>query len=196
MHGLINCSMQGFVRDSYGQRIWDKVVDEAGLDFKNFEAMLHYPDEQTEMVLCASCKVLGKQRDDLLGDLGLYLVSHENTQSLRRLLRFGGATYVEFLHSLNDLHERVRMAIPDMVLPPITVAQKSNDDYSLKVAAGLPGFGMVLAGLLRAMGDDYGALVFPDGRDTGQGSAEIDISVLDVSFAEGRQFDLAVAGAE
>jgi len=194
MHGLINRSLQGFVQDCYGLETWSKVASHAGLGFQSFEAMLTYPPELTEKTLASSCAVLHKQRDDLLGDLGIYLVSHQSVQALRRLLRFGGASFVEFLHSLDDLHERVRLAIPDLSLPPLTVTQLSTEEFSLNVAEGLPGFGMVFAGILRAMGDDYGALVMPECFEMEKGAAVINISVLDVSFAKGRDFDLAVAG--
>ena len=195
MHGLINRSLQGFIQDSYGENIWGNVADQAATGLRNYEAMLTYPPEMTEKIIAAACVVLNKERGDLLGDLGTYLVSHKNVEALRRLLRFGGTNFVEFLHSLDDLHERVRLAIPDLVLPPLTLSQLSDEEYVLRVAEGLPGFGAVLAGLLRAMGDDYGALIMPECNEMEDGIATIHISVADVSFAAGRQFDLAVNGA-
>ena len=93
---------------------------------------------------------------------------------------------------MDDLHERVRLAIPDLIMPPLTLSQLSEEEYSLRVAEGLPGFGHVLSGLLRAMGDDYGALVIPECDELEEGMATIHISVVDMSFASGRQFDLAV----
>ena len=58
----------------------------------------------------------------------------------------------------------------------------------------MPGLGPVLAGVLRAMADDYGALavVEPMPGDAG-GGARLSIAVAEAAFAEGRGFDLAPA---
>ncbi len=54
------------------------------------------------------------------------------------------------------------------------------------------GAGFIVAGLLRAMADDYGALVLLDhlGRE---GAYEvISLHLLDQSYTEGKRFDLAL----
>ena len=121
MHGLVNRSIQCFLRDTYGAAAWAHVVREAGLGFDSFEAMLNYETAMTEAVLVAAARVLGRPRESVLEDLGTYLVSHENTQALRRLLRFGGVTFDDFLHSLEDLPERARLALTDLDLPALTL---------------------------------------------------------------------------
>ena len=98
MHGLINRAIQCFLRDTYGDAIWAQVAQSARLDFDSFEAMLTYPPEITEAVVQAAVSVLRRPRDTLLEDMGTYLVSHPNLEALRRLLRFGGVSFVEFLH--------------------------------------------------------------------------------------------------
>ena len=93
MHGLINRSIQCFLRDTYGAQVWSDVAIAARLGFDSFEAMLSYESDLTEAVLTAACTHLDKRRDVLLEDLGTYLVSHPNVEALRRLLRFGGTTF-------------------------------------------------------------------------------------------------------
>ncbi|MDZ7908979.1 MAG: heme NO-binding domain-containing protein [Gemmobacter sp.] len=117
MHGLINRSIQCFLRDTYGAPVWATIVREAGLGFDSFETMLTYDAALTDAVLEAAARVLGKPRDYVLEDLGTYLVTHENTQAVRRLLRFGGVSFADFLHSLEDLPGRARLALPDIELP-------------------------------------------------------------------------------
>ena len=116
MHGLINRSIQCFLRDTYGDRIWVEVSDAAGLRFDGFEAMLTYEDALTGAVLSAAAQRLGRPRDGVLEDLGTYLVSHPNLEALRRLLRFGGVNFVDFLNSLEDLPEHGRLGLPDLEL--------------------------------------------------------------------------------
>ena len=100
MHGLINRSIQSFLRDTYGEDVWQRVVRLAGLDFESFQAMLFYDDKLTHATLAAASGLLQRPAEALLEDVGTYLVSHPNLESLRRLMRFGGVTFEDFLHSL------------------------------------------------------------------------------------------------
>jgi hypothetical protein len=191
MHGLINRSIQSFLRDTYGQELWRRVARDARLGFENFEAMLAYDDALTDAVLNAAARALDRPREALLEDLGTYLVSHPNLEPLRRLLRFGGVSFVDFLHSLDDLPERGRLAVPDLELPRFELHPLSAQQFLLRCTAPRPGFGHVMVGVLRAMADDYGALAMLDytGRD---GRVEtITIDLLETRFAAGRPFSLA-----
>lgn len=188
MHGLINRSIQGFLRDTYGAATWGLVAREARLGFDSFEPMLTYDAGLTTTVLVAASKVLNRPVESMLEDLGTYLVSHPNTEALRRLLRFGGVTFEDFLHSLEDLPERARLALPDLDLPGLELAETNYAEYRLTIHAPVAGMGQVMVGLLRAMADDYGALVLLDYA----GDADsILIKLLDHRHSTGRDFDLA-----
>lgn len=188
MHGLINRSIQCFLRDTYGPALWAQVAHEARLGFDSFEPMLRYDDAVTTAVLTEASRLLGKPHDVLLEDLGTYLVSHPSTEAVRRLLRFGGVTFFDFLHSLEDLPERGRLAVPDLDLPDLELSDHGRAEYRLDVRSPVPGAGHVIMGLLRAMADDYGALVLLDHA----GAEEvITVQLLDHRHSTGRQFDLA-----
>lgn len=191
MHGLVNRSIQCFLRDTYGAAGWASVARQARLGFDNFEAMLNYDTALTEAVIDAAATVLQRPRETVLEDLGTYLVSHENTQALRRLLRFGGVTFDDFLHSLEDLPERARLALPDLNLPVLTLEEGSAGDYRLYVSAEITGVGHVMVGLLRAIADDYGALVLLDYAGASGTDEAIQIKLLDQRHSTGRDFNLA-----
>ena len=192
MHGLINRSLECFLNDTYGADVWHDVVKGAGLGFKHFEPMLDYDDALSYAVLAAAANRLSKSNDTLLEDLGTYLVSSPNVKSLRRLLRFGGVTFVDFLHSLDDLYDRAKLAVPELELPKISLLNDGNNG-SFKVVCKGPhrGFGRVILGLLRAMADDYGALVFMEYHGAGEGYEEISITLVQSGYADGRDFSLA-----
>lgn len=191
MHGLINRSIQCFLRDTYGVPLWAAVARRAELGFDSFEAMLTYDMAQTEAVIAAAVHLLDRPRETLLEDLGTYLVSHPNVDALRRLLRFGGVTFVDFLHSLEDLPGRGRLALPDLELPTLVVTNHTAEYFTLRCWSPLPGIGHVFLGLLRAMADDYGALVLLEYQGFALGSEEVSIHLLESRFASGRRFELA-----
>lgn len=190
MHGLINRALQTFVCQTYGVARWQRVTEAAGLGFSDFEAMLMYEEDQTLRVLGALCADLGRPQAEVLEDLGTYLVSDPNVEALRRLLRFGGVTYVEFLHSLDDLPDRARLAVADLHLPRLELREQIAGQFFLSCGPGLPGFGWVMMGVLRTMADDYGALVLLDHQGRQDQDEVISITLIETAFARGRSFDL------
>lgn len=195
MHGLILRTFQVFVQDTYGSEPWRRIVDGAGLDAPDFEAMLSYPQDTFTAVVGAAEVELRKPPDAFLEDVGTYLVSHPNSEGLRRLLRFGGVDFIEFLHSLEDLPDRARLAVADLELPDLDLVDVAPHRFTLQVGAGLPGFGFVLLGVLRAMADDYGALVLMECDSGTPGRQTIAITLVETAYSQGRQFALAASGA-
>ena len=190
MHGLINRAIQGYVRDMHSEDLWKQITRQAKLGFDSFETMLVYDIAQTEAVLKAAVQVLGRPREVILEDLGTYLVSHPGLDALRRLLRFGGMTFLDFLQTLEDTRGRGRLALNDIDLPELDLYEISPTLYTLQCRFPIEGSGHVIVGLLRAMADDYGVFVLLDHDGYSLEGEMILVQLLDVSFATGRSFDL------
>lgn len=193
MHGLIPRTFQVFAEDTYGPGTWAEIVQAAGLDVPDFEAMLNYPRETYSALIAAAEHVLEKPAEAIWEDVGTYLVSHPNSEGLRRLLRFGGVDFIEFLHSLDDLPDRARLVVADLVLPELELTDSGSHQFKLRVGDGLPGFGYVMVGVLRAMADDYGALALLDAEGGHRGEQCLMITVIETAYAEGREFELAAS---
>lgn len=193
MHGLINRAIEMFVRDTYGRKAWIALALRCDLGASEFEAMLTYEDEITLALLDALAREQDRPTETLLEDIGTYLVSHPSAERVRRLLRFSGDDFTEFLRSLDDLPARARLAVPDLILPRLELREHNLQHFSLKVCHGPaipPIFGHVLTGLLRALADDYGALVLLDHKGGSGGTEVICINLLESCFAKGRSFAL------
>jgi len=190
MQGFVNRAVQCFVRDTYGWPVWQKVVNRAGLGFSNFEAMLDYPPYITQKIVEALEGEFSRPREAILEDLGIYLVTSPTTNALRRMLRFGGHDFEEFVLSLDELPERARLALSEIELPSIRLEPKGAKAYLIAVGDTLPGFSWTLVGVLRALADDYGALAFIELAPSATGDS-ISVTLADDSFAHGRHFELA-----
>ncbi len=191
MHGLINRSIQSFVRDTYGHPAWDGIVADTNLGSNCFEALTVYDDQITFDVIDAASSKLGKPRDIFLEDLGTYLCTHQNLEPVRRLLRFGGETFVDFLWSLDDLVDRARLAVPELELPGMELLEHKSGGLTLRCAVGRSGFGHVMVGVLRAMSDDYGTLALLTHMGCDGGDELISIQLLEAEFSKGRAFELS-----
>lgn len=193
MHGLINRSIEHFLIACYGAAFWQELARHTGVP--RFEAMLTYDDALTDQLIALAAEALDKPVPMVLEDLGAHLA---RTESLRRLLRFGGNDFCEFLLSLNELRDRGRLAVPELELPVLQVSEGGPGLFRIYVEAEHSGWAYVLCGLLCAMGDDYGALVLlddpvflTDDAVRGRCRARIGVEVIHARYAEGRQFRLA-----
>lgn len=191
MHGLVNRSIQCFLRDTYGEQTWLDIALAAKLGFSNFEALMPYDDALTLSVIDAATEKLSKPRAEVLEDLGTYLATHENLEPIRRLLRFGGDTFVDFLHSLDDLQDRTLLALPDLLVPALEVSEHSFGNFTISSKYEFPCHRHVIVGILRAMADDYGSLAVLEHMGRTGGEETIFVQMLETQFSQGRAFDLA-----
>lgn len=204
MHGLINKAFQSFLTDTFGTSVWHAVLHRAGLwddvGIEGFDPLHRYDPAVAQAMLAAASAELGRPSGQLLEDLGTWLVSNPRTEALRRLLRFGGLSYADFLGSLDDLHGRARLAVPDLDLPELSIRAHGGGRFDLICRACPQGFGYAMLGLLRSLADDYGALAVIEleaGPTDGacdlrrRGDERLRIEVHDPAFHSGRRFDLS-----
>lgn len=192
MLGLIPRSFQFFLRDTFGVAQWEAVAKRAESSSIGFEAMVSYPAALVELMIDAASEVLNRPRESLLEDLGTYLVSHEKPGTVRRLLRFSGGNFAEFLNSVEELPERGRLILPDLDLPDLELVDLGAGQFQLRCRSGLAGAGHIMVGLLRAMADDYGALVLLDHLGIVAGAEVISVQIADQALYEARPFSLGM----
>ena len=196
MHGLLNKGLQGFLTHTYGPELWSDIVDAAQLPDEGFETLLTYDVTLTWDVLSEASARLGKTKGTLLEDLGTYLVSDTKMDPIRRLLRFGGVDFSDFVGSLDELPERARLAVPDLNVPTVEVYDTGSDEYRILVQSDFGRFGRILAGVLRAMADDYGCLSLIEWDGDSPDGEVITVKLLDGAYAEGKRFLLSAELAQ
>lgn len=183
MQGMINRSLESFLRTTYGDAIWQEILHLARINQGDFLAMASAHPSDGRRVVWAAARILGKPVDEMLEDLGGWLVRLE---PIRRLLRFSGTDFVEFVHSLDELPGRARMILPDLPPHGLTVERAGPHTYAIRLEGAPAGWIWVLAGALRGMADDYGtlALIVVSGQS-------ISLSIALEDHATSRPFDLS-----
>ncbi|MEM1273371.1 MAG: heme NO-binding domain-containing protein [Pseudomonadota bacterium] len=191
MHGLVNRAFQGFLVDTYGTGVWGSIRRDAGLEFEDFEAMMRYNPALTERVIFAASRRLDKPPAAFMEDVGTWVATNPKQPGIRRLLRFGGTDFREFLFSIDELPGRAKMAIPYLEVPDLTLNHNSaHNRIELNLIWPKVNLSAVVLGTLRAIADDYGALVLMEAQETGPLSSLIEVELLDNCFAEGNSFSL------
>lgn len=187
MDALLLRSLQCYVIDTFGAARWQTVCRRAELTVQTFEPMLRYEPGTADRIAQVVAQVLGRPVEAVWEDVGTHLVTNPDREGVRRLLRFGGVTFADFLYSLEELPGRARLAMPDLEVPDVTLDEVGEDRFELRCQSHLRGTQRVLVGLLTAMADDYGALcvIDPGAED------RTTITVLDRRHAAARRFDLA-----
>lgn len=196
MHGSVNKAIELFVRESYGEEIWRECIFQIGLEFSEFEPLLSYPDTITDDLIAGLSRQLDKPVIDVLEDIGTYLVSHPTVEPVRRLLRFCGADFLEFLHAIEELPARTELVLSGLEIPAIVLQEHKDQNFTINMCdehGRALWYSHVLVGLLRAMADDYGALVLLEHKGGCASRANLHVDVALSSFSEGRDFALSKA---
>jgi len=192
MHGLILRSFEGFIRYTYGDLLWRDLMQQLDFGFEQFQPIFRYDRAVTKALVDKAAKLLEKSREALLEDFGTFLVTDRRAERVRRLLRFGGVDYPDFLQSLEDLRGRADLAVPDLDLPSIELVELTSDTFQVVCRDVQPDTAYVLLGVLRALADDYGSLAFLEYEGRQNDDEVISIRLLDTQHSEGRSFQLTV----
>ncbi|MCF3974578.1 heme NO-binding domain-containing protein [Paracoccus salsus] len=186
MHRLVIRAVEEFLRDTYGAAMLSQVIASCNENARsNAVGSLAGPKGcgcSAEKIIPTAAILLKKPPEELFEDLGAWLASRE---AIRRLLRFSGRDFEDFVISLEELPGRAHFVIPELCIPRIDVHRQHGNTLRLVLPSSAPEWTAMLAGLLRAMADDYGTLGLIDV----EGSTVV-VQISDQSFAEGRDFSL------
>lgn len=188
MDALLLRSLQSYVLGTFGSAKWQEVCSIADQPSQMFEPMLRYDPGMADRVADIVSGVLGRPVEAIWEDVGTYLVTNPDREGIRRLLRFGGVSFSDFLHSLEELPARAKLALSDLDPPEVLLDEVGPDRFELRCRSHIRGIQRVLMGIVTAMADDYGALCL---IDTGAEDC-ITIAVLDSRHGRAKAFDLAM----
>lgn len=187
MHRFVFRSIELFLTETYGAEFWARVAGQSGVDPSSPISSAH----TAKSVLCLlsdAAAMQGKSDTEMVEDIGAWLVQIE---SIRRLLRFTGQDYRDFVLSLNEFRGRCHMILPDLDIPEFVVWQDDDkllvrvEDENSTIALQL--WTALVSGALRTIADDYGTLALIETPEKGS----IEVSILSADFAEDRGFVLA-----
>lgn len=176
MHWLVRKSIESFLRDTYNERLCRTACHVPGAGSQQDFIL----DRHSRDLIDDAARFLDKTESDLLEDLGAWIARQERT---RRLLRFSGRNFREFLLNLELLPDRMRMIVPDLPMPQMRVVEDGGDCLRVEIPSDRSEWLHAIAGLIRCMADDYGVLglIWTD-------DDRVIVQISDGAFTSGRSF--------
>ena len=182
MHKIATNCLEMFLKDAYGDDLWQSVADAAGFDSGDLLNWHGASEEVAESIFVEASARLGKSRQEFLEDMGAWLTHQE---PIRRLLRFSGGRFYDFLGSLREIVPRIKMVLPDIGISNLRVSTNGTGSYCILGKEEDVDFIWIISGAIRGMADDYGALAV---ISTSANSVNVDVALPE--FSERRGFSL------
>lgn len=179
MNRLVDRTIEEFLRMTYGDDLVRVLADELALQEGLPRDDLQGCGRQALALVAAQ---MVKSRAEMFEDVGAWLTRLE---PIRRLLRFSGRDFRDFLLGLEELPGRAHLVLPHLAVPDLTITRLTGA-IVITVRADDPDWQPVLIGLVRGMADDYGALCLIDAD-----GPDIRVEIWEERFAEGRNFRLS-----
>ncbi len=130
MHGIIFNQLFKFVRESQGEKTLQKILKDAGIGPKFYDATKFYPDEELERIASSACKILNVRRNDLLELFGSFIAPG--------LLRIYQSFFKEEWDAMDllenietTIHRAVRLNDPQATPPTLKIERTGPDDISI-----------------------------------------------------------------
>lgn len=156
MYGLINSSLQGMIRDKFGDDQWDKVLAASGVPHDAFLSMRSYDDALTYQLVGAASDILGEPAATCLEMFGEYWVTEVANKSYGPLMDASGDTLVEFLGNLNTLHDRITSTFLSYVPPEFRVESEDDNCFRIHYVSKRKGLVPFVNGLLKGLALRFG----------------------------------------
>lgn len=159
MYGLVNKAVQEMVTNLYGEGMWEKVRERAGVEAELFLSNEAYPDEVTYRLVAAASELSGVAAEQILFAFGEHWVLHTARHGYGSLMDAAGKSLAEFLRNLPNFHTRIAMIFPKLSPPRFEVSDETAGSLHLHYFTHRPGLTEFVRGLLAGLGSKYGTPV-------------------------------------
>ena len=151
MYGMANDAVRTFIVTNHGEDAWTKICDDAGVTTREFEQLLTYDDDITYRLVGAISSHLGADAAQVLEVFGQYWPEYAKGTAVGNMIRFGGESFVDTLESLDEMRQRIKIAMPDLRPPSFELENVGEDEYRLHYFSEREGLAPMVVGLLHGL---------------------------------------------
>lgn len=132
MYGMIHRAAREMILEDRDPATWSRILQQAGLEERDFISGQAYPDETTFALIGAAAAELGLSLEDTLLAFGRYWIQFANRSAFSALMKMAGSDISEFSGNLDRLHDNIRLSLPGVDAPSFLVV--SSDDSAIRIA--------------------------------------------------------------
>jgi hypothetical protein len=157
MHGLIFGELKKYVEARFGTEVWNEMLKEAGLEWRFYNHVQEYPDEEIVRIVSAACRATKRSSATILEDFGEF-IAPDLLSMFRPMIRPEWRTLDLICNSEAVIHQVARIQNPGAT-PPILSCHRQNG-YEIVIFYASPRRMCALAkGIIRGIARHYGEAV-------------------------------------
>ena len=155
MYGLLNNALKVYVKEKYGDDIWDLVRFRAGILDDNFKNSEGYSDKITYDLVGAVADTANTTVDLVLDGFGEQWVKYTVEQGYGQLFEVAGENIRDFLLSLNAMHANMHRTFPNLVPPKFKFDPLDPRTLRMHYESTRQGLCPMIPGLLRGLSNRF-----------------------------------------
>ena len=152
MYGLLLESVEHFIKEKYGEGIWEKIQKMAHVETISFSTHKRYSENIIPDIARACSKVLDIDEDEIMDAFGVSFVTFVGQYGYDKILSVLGRNMRDFLNGLDNLHEYLRFSYPKLRPPSFFCTNESTSGLTLHYRSKRKGFVHYVKGQIRQVG--------------------------------------------
>ena len=150
MYRMVNRAITQFIKITYGQEIWERVVSKANIQ-DDIIIIEQYPGGASLKLVGALSEITTRTTSQILISIGEYWLELIYKSEYGELLNGVGDTLPELLSSLDDIHTQANPSSEELVPLSFWISDLTEDSLILHYASDQDGLAPLVVGLVRAL---------------------------------------------
>lgn len=155
MYGLVNQAIKDLVVTKFGEDSWKQICERANVPPEDFVSMQYYPDTVTYGLVGSASTQLNMDASDILFEFGKFWILYTASQGYGPLMDLFGEDFKSCLQSLNNMHARMGMTMPQLTPPRFRFTEIQPNLYQLDYFSKRAGLSPMVKGLLHGLAEKY-----------------------------------------
>lgn len=151
MYGMVNEGIRTFIEENFGQEAWQSICHEAQIGTTEFDRLGAYDDQVTYALVGAVSNHTRLPTETVLKVFGEYWVEYALQSGFKNLLKLAGDSFVERVRNLDEMHDRILMAMPNLKPPSFELDMINETTYRLRYYSDRKGLAPMVVGLLHGL---------------------------------------------
>lgn len=152
MYGLLLENFRLVMLEKYGEPVWNKIVEKAGVRNYTFATHKVYSEDVMSRLVQAAFEVTKQSTQEMTEEVGLHFLGFIGQYGYDRILKVLGRYMRDFLNGLDNLHEYLRFTYPKLKAPSFFCEDETEHGLKLYYRSSRKGFLYYVIGQIKAVG--------------------------------------------